>query len=397
MHVVHVVSSLEVGGQERVVLDLARGIVRAGHKASVVSLSRGGRLKSDFGMIPVFSVSRRSGGLDPAVWPKLVRALGRLSPDVVHTHNPPALMYGAPAAALLRVPRLVHTKHGVNPVERWRSVLARRALVRLYDEYVAVSDATAEVARRVEGVPEDKLTVIANGIDVQAFTRSEADRARVRRGLGLSQDMLVVGSVGRLSPEKNYPLLLRATAELLGPEVRLVLVGDGPERERLSALVAPHVRPFVHFAGMQHDVAAWLSAFDVFALSSYTEGLPLVVPEAMAASLPVVCTAVGGLPGVIADGISGLLVPSGDATAFAEALRALVGSPAARIRYGAAGRDAVERRFSLARVVDAYAELYARGRGRGGMRGARSGMSKSAAHAAYSRNTHFLNFSGSRY
>ena len=231
---------------------------------------------------------------------------------------------------------------------------------------MAVSDATAEVARRVEGVPEDKLTVIANGIDIQAFTRSEADRARVRRGLGLSQDMLVVGSVGRLSPEKNYPLLLRATAELLGPEVRLVLVGDGPERERLSALVSPHVRPFVHFAGMQHDVAAWLSAFDVFALSSYTEGLPLVVPEAMAASLPVVCTAVGGLPGVIADGISGLLVPSGDATAFAEALRALVGSPAARIRYGAAGRDAVERRFSLARVVDAYAELYARGRGKGG-------------------------------
>lgn len=357
MHVAHVVSSLEIGGQERVMLDLARAMSARGHRVTVVSLEHGGALRRELGAIQAVSVGRRPG-LDPKTAVRVYRILRELGADVVHTHNPVALTYAGPVARLAGVRRLVHTKHGANPVSGAAGLLARRTLARACHAFVAVSEQTAEVARRVELVPERLLRVIANGIDVEVYERDDAARARIRGTLEIAADVCVIGTVGRLAPEKNQRMLLAAAAPLLGPSVHLVVVGDGPEREAFERAIAPSVRAYVHLTGARSDVPALLSAFDLFALSSTTEGLPLVVPEAMAARLPVVSTAVGGLPGVIRDGETGRLVPSGDGAAMSRALREIVSDVERRGAWGEAAHADAKARFDLERVADAYEALY---------------------------------------
>lgn len=357
MHVAHVVSSLEIGGQERVMLDLARAMSARGHRVTIVSLAHGGALRHELGAIPVVSVGRRPG-LDPKTAVRVYRILRELRADVVHTHNPAALTYAGPAARLAGVRRLVHTKHGANPVSGTVGLLARRALARTCDAFVAVSEQTAEVARRIDFVPANLLRVIANGIDVDAYERDEAARARVRAALGIAPEACVIGTVGRLAPEKNQRMLVDAAAPLLGPHTHLVVVGDGPEREALVRAIAPRMRRYVHLTGARSDVPALLSAFDLFALSSTTEGLPLVVPEAMAARLPVVSTAVGGIPGVVRDGETGRLVPAGDRAAMSSALREIVRDVERRRAWGGAAHEDAKARFDLKRVADAYEALY---------------------------------------
>jgi glycosyltransferase involved in cell wall biosynthesis len=171
--------------------------------------------------------------------------------------------------------------------------------------------------------------VIANGIRLEQFKPDAAARAAVRAELGIAADALVVGMVGRIDEFKNQPLLLAAIAPRLGPAVHVVFVGDGPTRAGLDAAVAalpPAARAAAHVLGRRMDVARLLPAFDVFALSSKSEGLPLVVPEAMAAGLPVVATAVGGLPTVIDDGVTGYLTAV-DRGELAAALGKLLDDP----------------------------------------------------------------------
>ena len=354
MHVVHVVFSLDVGGQERVILDLCRGLVARGHRATVLSLSEGGTLRERFAGIPVETIAS-GAGFHPTTIARLARRLRALAPDVVHTHNRSPLIYGAPAARLARVRRLIHTKHG-----RADGGRAVQALARLYDYYVAVSDDTAQVARDVERVPAKTLRVIDNGIDVRAYLPDAAARGRIRAELKVPPTACLIGSAGRLVPEKNYGLLLAAAREaLLGGAARLAIAGDGPEAAALKAAVDPAVADRISWLGIRHDVPALLQAFDVFALSSATEGLPIAVIEAMAAGLPILCTAVGGLPKVVAAGETGLLVPAGDRVAYAAALDELVADPGRRGTLGDAARVDAATRFSLDRVVDDYLALYA--------------------------------------
>jgi glycosyltransferase involved in cell wall biosynthesis len=169
----------------------------------------------------------------------------------------------------------------------------------------------------------------------------------------------VVGTVGRLSPEKNQALLVRAMTPLLDERRQLVVVGDGPERGALDALAAASLRgQFCHFVGARSDVERWLAAFDVFALSSTTEGLPLGILEAMATGVPVVSTAVGGVPDLIERGITGLLVPPGDERDLCRQLLFLANYPTASLRVGVAGRQAVLARHSVTQMAERYQALY---------------------------------------
>jgi glycosyltransferase involved in cell wall biosynthesis len=201
------------------------------------------------------------------------------------------------------------------------------------------------------------MHTIANGIRLDRYHPDPEARAAARVELGLG-DAWVVGTVGRLDSYKNQAMLVRAIAPLLSSDVRLVIVGDGAARAEVEAEVAKLPEPrWVVMTGRRMDVPRLIPAFDVFALSSKTEGLPLVVPEAMAAGLPIVTTAVGGLPGVVDDGATGMLVPV-DEKALRDALMTLANDRQLARTMGEKARETALDRYSADRMVEAYLDLY---------------------------------------
>ena len=346
-----------MGGQERVALDLAGAQVRRGHEVSAVSLAPlpHGVLAGEFQArgIALHSVPK-GASFDLRTVARLARWLRSSRIDVVHTHNPQPLAYGAPAGRLARAV-VVHTKHGVNP-ERGRKLWLRRVGGHLADAYVAVSDATAEVARRNRECLPGRLQVIPNGVDLEAYRPDEAARRDVRAELGIPADAWLLGTVGRVSVEKDHALLVRAAGPLLGPRVRLVIVGDGAELANVQAAARKYA-PWVTLTGVRHDIARVLASFDAFVLSSRSEGLPLALLEAMATGLPVVSTTVGGVSEVVDHGRAGLLVPPGDEDALGRSIARLMASPTDAADLGRRAR-ARALHYDAAAVVDRYMALY---------------------------------------
>jgi glycosyltransferase involved in cell wall biosynthesis len=362
VNIVHVLSSYGVGGQERVALDLAAGQVARGHRVSGVSLAPppDGPLAGEFAAAGVETVTIAKGrGIDLTLVPRLARAFRSRGAEIVHTHNPQPLIYGAPAARLAGA-SAIHSKHGKNPATRAQWAL-RRAAAQCVHWFVAVSETTAAQARERREVPLDRIVVIPNGIRLERFERDPDARSAVRSELHIPQDAWVIATVGRIDDNKNQPLLVRAAAPLLGPSVHLVLVGDGPSRAQLDDAVRAlgDRAGFVHVLGRRMDVARLFSGFDVFALSSISEGLPLVIPEAMASELAIVATAVGGLPDIIEDGVTGLLCPV-DENELRGRLQSLTRDRRRASALGAAARRASLSRFSADRMIEDYLGLYRR-------------------------------------
>jgi glycosyltransferase involved in cell wall biosynthesis len=184
----------------------------------------------------------------------------------------------------------------MNP-DRARRLWLRRTAARLVDAYVAVSPALRAAALTNGDCDAKRLRVVSNGIDVTRFAPNPEARRSVRRELGIPDDAWVVCTVGRLAPEKDQAMLVDAVAPLLDERRRLLIVGDGPERDALREQIARTGKgSYVYMTGARSDVERILAASDAFALTSRTEGLPLVLLEAMATALPVISTAVGGIP-----------------------------------------------------------------------------------------------------
>jgi glycosyltransferase involved in cell wall biosynthesis len=357
MRIAHVLSSLAMGGQERVALDLAAAQVKRGHDVAAISLAPlpHGALAGAFETsgVAIHSVPK-GASFDGGLIVRLAKLLRRERIDVVHTHNPQPLAYGAPAGRLART-GIVHTKHGANP-DRGRRLWLRRATGHLAHAYVAVSEATAEIARANRECAPSRLHVIANGVDLEAYRPDEVARREVRSELGIPADAYVLGTVGRVSLEKDHALLVRAAGPLLGPGLRLVIAGDGAELANVRT-AARAFEPWVVLTGVRHDAPRVLASFDAFVLSSRSEGLPLALLEAMACALPIVATDVGGVADVVDHGRAGVLVPPRDEEALRRAMARLVGDRGAAAELGARAR-ARSRRYDAAAVVDRYMDLY---------------------------------------
>jgi glycosyltransferase involved in cell wall biosynthesis len=306
--------------------------------------------------------------IDPTLPLRLGRHLARAGVSVVHTHNPHALIYGAPAAFIAGA-MAIHTKHGKNP-DTARRVWLRRTAGKLARAHVAVTPALARVALKSGDCDGPRMHVVPNGVDLTRFKPSRRARAQARLELGIPRDAWVVGTVGRLAPEKDQALLVDAMADQLDEHRQLVIVGDGPERASLAARVAATGRSrYVHMTGARADVQNLLAAFDAFALTSRTEGLPLVLLEAMAMGLPVVSTAVGGIPDLIEHRITGFLLPPGDVARLSRQLASLSLDFSLSRQVGEAARRMVLERYSLTRMASDYEALYKslmRGRHPGG-------------------------------
>lgn len=364
--VAHLVLTLDVGGLEEVVLRLVAHTDRARFTPLVYALDAPGAMASELTALGVpLQIFHRAPGLDAALPWRLARCLVRDGVRVVHTHNASPHFYGALAVGLARggargpEPRLVHTKHGRNDPANPRKVLLNRVASALSDRVVAVSDDAADVALHVELVAKNKVVTIRNGVDTALFR--PGDPAAARALLGLPRGGFHVGCVARLAAVKDHATLLEAFAILRAerPDAHLTLVGDGPARAALAARAeAPDLAGSVHFVGERRDIAAVLPAFDVFALSSTSEGISLTLLEAASSGLPIVATRVGGNAEVVVDGVTGALVSPRDPAAFAAALGAISRRPD-RAALGVAGRARVERWFSVERMARAYQDLYA--------------------------------------
>jgi len=306
----------------------------------------------------------RKPGRDFSVSTKIARAASQRQIEVLHAHQYTPFFYAALAKPLMKqAPRLILTEHGrhyPDVVSAPRRAFNRIVLDRLADAVNACCEFSAKALSQVDGFAGRRIEIIENGIEPERYGPSPDKRA-LREPLGLPVNRRSIVHVARHHPVKDQATLIRAFASVTPefPEVDLVMVGDGPLRDELTALAASlSIRDRVKFVGIQSNVADWLRASDLFALTSVSEAASLTLLEAMASSLPVVVTAVGGNPEIVRHGIDGLLFPRADVAAGAECFRTLLRDPELGRTLGANGRGRVEAKYQLHQTVDAYHALY---------------------------------------
>jgi len=281
--------------------------------------------------------------------------------DIIHTRNWGAFD-GVLAACTMPRPALIHGEHGrdiADPagLNRRRNFI-RRALAFRTRKLVAVSQDLYSWLRQTVRVPESKLVCIPNGVDTDRFLPGR--NYTLRRRWGIADDEFVIGAVGRLDPIKNYEGLLMAVRSLQanGHKVRLVIAGDGPDRDKIYKLLRFPFDPTPLLLGVRSDVDQIYQCFDLFALNSFAEGMSNTLLEAMASGLPTVCTAVGGNAELVADGERGRLVRSGDHAELTAAIAGYISSPHARAVHGAQAREFIAQHFSLKQMIQRYVGLY---------------------------------------
>lgn len=348
-------------------MNLARSGAELGQRVSVICLERPGDLASQVNASGAEVIClHKAAGRRPETVGKVRSVLRSLRPEVVHTHQIGALYYTGPAAKPENVPLLVHTEH-TNQVAIHRS-FERQVRARLLwclggrhaARFFCVSDDIASEATAFGTVPRHKVAVVLNGIDTDRF-RAQGHAEALRESFGIPAGAPVVGTVGRLNEVKCQDLLIRSFRRVLDrvPDAHLLLVGDGPMRPSLHALVEElRLGDRVHFAGYQAAPDRYMQVMDVFALPSRAEGLPLAILEAWAAGLPVVATRVGGVPGLVEDGRTGLLINPGDGEALTAAIGRLIDDTELARRVGGAGRERAITDFDTRRMAGDYQRHY---------------------------------------
>ena len=364
VNVLHFITELNViGGAEKALTRLLTHLDRDRFTPTVACLYGGDGPVADeiraLG-IPVTDLGMTAKWRVDALW-RLYRLLRRKRPTILHTWMFHANLPGRVLGRLAGVPIIITSRRNENIGGAPREHL-NRWTARLDDRVIAVCELARQAEIERARVSPEHVVTIYNGIDAEQFPATNPQVvAQVRQTFGIPVDALLVGTVGRLHRQKGFTDLLTAIAQVQEriPTARLLLVGEGELRDDLEIQAqSSGLSNVVTFTGTRSDVAEILAGLDMFVLPSLWEGMPNVVLEAMSAGLPVVATAVGGTPEVVMDGITGLLVPPRDPDGLARAITRLLRDPDLRRKMGRAGRERVERRFGVERMVQATEALY---------------------------------------
>jgi glycosyltransferase involved in cell wall biosynthesis len=352
IRVAHVVGSLQYGGAENQVVQILNGLNPSRTEKYLITFRdvETGNSRALKPEIKHLKVKLRRWGQIGCIF-RLYRLSKAVGMDVVQSHLFHPNLYVAIAARLAGVPVVVTTEHGKNlwktPIHHF---IEKRIVSPLVTMRVAVSKDIRDIRVQSGDVPEDKITVITNCVETPENIRRNGPRKKVR-----------IGTVGRLVPAKAYGTLITAFKRLkeVGLSTELIFVGDGGERSKLELMAQDlGIAEDITFTGFQADVNRFLANFDIFVLSSIREGIPVSMLEAMAMSVSVVATRVGGIPEVIEHNVDGLLVDSENTEMLSQALRRLVEDGLLRKRIGEAGRKKVTRLFSKEAICRQYENLY---------------------------------------
>jgi sugar transferase (PEP-CTERM/EpsH1 system associated) len=367
--IAHVIHHLVIGGLENGLVNLINRIPPHRYRHAIVCMTD----YSDFSLrirrddVQIFSMHKKFGR-DFGVYGKLYKLFRRIRPDVVHSRNLTALDSLLPAT-LSGVPVRIHGEHGRDQFDTEGKNSKYRWLRRLHrpmvSHYVALSKDLERYLREAIGVPQERITQIYNGVDIDLFHPSPAGREAI--GPYSDPGHFVVGTVGRMQPVKDQLTLVRAMIELWRSDqsarerLRLALVGDGPLRAEIEGLLRrENSTDYTWLAGARDDVPRIMRGFDLFVLPSLAEGVSNTLLEAMASGLPVVATRVGGNPELMEEGRSGMLAPPADPHAMAAAIHEYYLNRDMARRQGALAREIARRRFGLDVMVANYLNLYDR-------------------------------------
>jgi glycosyltransferase involved in cell wall biosynthesis len=366
IRILEVINDASIGGGQRHVLSLVEGLDKNIFEVSV-ACAENGPLVDDLRSrgIQVYAVHMKNGVIHPPIF-RLSRLLSRNQIDIMHAHGGVAGFWGRLSAALAGTPVRFYTLHGIhylhysNPLKRGLFIALERFLARTTDRIICVAESDRQTGLRRRLFSQDQCTVIRNGIDT-AVAETPGKGKQLRKALGIAVDAPVIGTVGRLHRQKGQWILIEATREILRafPNAKVLLVGDGSLRKRLEKQSRSlGLDGSVHFLGARRDAIDIISIFDIFVLPSLWEGLPYSLLEALALGKPVVASAVDGVPEVVTNGKSGVLVSSGDSRELAEAVIRVLTDKAYADTLGQNGRDAVLRAYCLDRMVRETSELY---------------------------------------
>jgi sugar transferase (PEP-CTERM/EpsH1 system associated) len=370
-----VVHSLHVGGLENGLVNLLNRLDPERFRQTVCCLTSAGKLAERI-KVPGVEIMELNVPAGQFRFPllRLTKIFHRLSPNIVHTRGWPTVD-AVFAARCAGVSYLVHGEHGRehSDVEgkNWKRNQIRRLVGHVVDRYVIVCDFFRLWLNEMCRVKSERIVYIPNGVDTEKFRPSDSGsaleaspsevRKRLRSQLGLPPNPVLVGTVGRLDPVKDFPTLMKGFRQIKDSfsGAKLVIVGDGPVRSNLSRLGEElGLDSSLIWLGERNDIPELLRSFDIFVQTSIFEGMSNTILEAMASSLPIIATDTGGNPEVVSNGENGILVPVGGVTELSVALQKYLSDPVLRYKHGSNSRRRAIDCFDLSLMAARYAEMY---------------------------------------
>lgn len=375
MKILLIITRLDRGGSAEVVMQVGEGLSKKGYEVKIITgLTR--EPHEDFDDytertgIPVIVIPELRREINPLLDLRALLLLYRITkkenPAVVHTHTSKAGILGRWAAWLCGVKIIIHSTHGhifygyFGSLKTTIFLYMERLSAWITDRITTLSNLEIDDYQRLRLTRREKFVTIAYGIDTEKYRQSDALREEMRQILGITPQDFVIGWIGRLVPVKDCGTFLKVASLVKDvPRMRFLIVGDGPEREKMEAM-AEGLGLNVIFTGTRKDIYAIISAMDLLVLSSLNEGLGHVILQAMAGGKPVVATKVGGVPEVVKDGITGILVPPSNPQEMASAIMRIFRDPQMRRMMGEEGRKRAEK-FDIKIAIDSLETLYTKG------------------------------------
>ncbi len=380
--ILRIISRLNIGGPAIHTIVLSHELDKMGYQTVLVKGSEGIKegnmmtLAKEKNVNPILiSELKREIDLknDLKAFYKIYKLIKSERPDIVHTHTAKAGAIGRIAAWLARVPVIIHTFHGhvlegyFGRLKTWIFIIIERILARLTDSIITLSEGLKNELVHMKIASFKKISVIPLGLELDRFINPDIRKNTFKISLGISENTLLVGIVGRLVPIKGHRVFLEAVRKIMGlrldisdlQPVKFIVIGDGELRSELEKYTDElGIREHVIFTGFRSDLPDIYADTDIIVLSSYNEGTPVSLIEAMTAGVPIVATKVGGVSDLIHDNVTGLLVPAGDADALAAGIIRLLDDHALRKQMGANAQKTVYPKYDVSNLVKNMDELY---------------------------------------